>query len=289
MRGTTTTRTARTSSTCTCATSARRSTGRSASVDRDSARRRLPAARTRGGALSRLPIRCKAHARLRGRHGRGAGGHGALRVPALRRRARRARSNTACARAPATSRTDRARGNAASPSRAQRPLVESGESFAQVLDARRAASSTARPQLRPSPLLDGRRARARAARDRHLRPRRRRGGRRAGAAARDAGHGARTALVVVVGASLDDRNESLEEPARCARDRRPGRAAARVARGLRRRGRRPATGGGDATQGRRRSPTDEPGERLPVPRARRRDRAARRDAQRDARAPRGGD
>ena len=56
--GTSPTRTARTSSTSTSGTCARRSTGRSAPIDRDRARRRLPAARGRRG-VSRLPIRVR--------------------------------------------------------------------------------------------------------------------------------------------------------------------------------------------------------------------------------------
>ena len=56
-RGTTRSRTGRTSSTSTSATCARRSTGRSAGLARDGARRRLPAAEGRG--VSRVPIRLR--------------------------------------------------------------------------------------------------------------------------------------------------------------------------------------------------------------------------------------
>ena len=93
-------------------------------------------------------------------------------------------------------------------------------------------------------------------------------------------------LVLVVGASRENRAETLRPPAARVPDRRPARAAARVARRLRARRRGAAADRGDAPA--RGGDLDRDARRAPAASAgARRDRAARRDAERDARPARG--
>ena len=144
---------------------------------------------------------------------------------------------------------------------------------------------------RPEPVLDPRRARSAARpRDRSSIERDAAGRRGPVAAARDPGRGPGGGrLLVVVGTSLDDRDEALASLARllarsagrsrCCSPRSPGTcasgAALRPVEAMR------TPRGGDL-------PPREPDERLPVPEAERRDPPARRDAERDARPARGG-
>ncbi len=93
-------------------------------------------------------------------------------------------------------------------------------------------------------------------------------------------------FVVVVGAPLDEKQESLRSLARRARDRRPGGAAARVARRLRTRDGGAAPGGGHAIQGRR-DHRQRAGRTAARAGGARRDRPPRRNPQPDARASRG--
>ena len=85
--------------------------------------------------MSRLPIRREADARVRGRHGRGTGGHRAVPVPALRRRARRHDRREP---ADAARRHARARpaGGPGCDRAAPRPAGRARERLAQVLDER---------------------------------------------------------------------------------------------------------------------------------------------------------
>ena len=72
-------------------------------------------------------------------------------------------------------------------------------------------------------------------------------------------------MVVVAGASLEDRDEALAELRRPAADRRPARAPARVAGRLRARRARRCGRSSRCAAGRRRSPRPPAGRRLPVP------------------------
>ncbi len=288
--GTTSTRTARTSSTSTCATCARRSTGRSAVTSIETVRGagyRLRAGRRRALLIRRLPIRLRVDARVRGRDGGPAGAspassstcasqsdldesinHG-LRVARRRRQ-----------------RADRSSATAGLTRRAQRPR-RGGESFAQVLDARGAVLD-ATPAAAGRAAADAERARAARARDASfLDPVQAARARRAGArcSRRRCRRGGRR-LVVVVGAVADDRDDALASLALLLAIGGPvalllaslagygvASAALRPVEAMRRKAERDHR----ATS---------PGERLPVAAARRRDRAARDDAQRHARAPR---
>ena len=286
--GTTSTRTARTSSTPTSASCARRSTGPSASSSIETVRGAGYRLREDGGTMSRLPIRLRVTLAFAGVMAVVLAALGAVHLPAPRARPRRDDRPGSASRADERRRAGPRAGSGPRRARRGRLLIESEESFAQVLSPGRAGRRRDPAARRAGPASTAAEQSRGARRDRHLRARRAagpRGARPGSSRAPVERPGA--ALIVVVGASLDDRDEALASLAtllliggpvalllaslagywRSRAALRPVEAMRRrAADDLRRRARRAAAG----ARGRRRAPPP------------------RRDAERDARPARGG-